>query len=70
MRSFQNRYGIKYTNYFRTVTIIYTDFYHCKKAEDYELEEERLREIERRSQAKADSIKRTELKRKAHNQDI
>lgn len=74
MRSPQNRYGIKYTNYFKAVTIIYTDFYHYKKAEDYELaikkEEARLREIEKRKQARADSIKKAELKRKAENQDI
>lgn len=74
MRSPQNRYGIKYTNYFKAVTIIYTDFYHCKKVEDYELaikkEEARLREIEKRKQARADSIKKAELKRKAENQDI
>lgn len=74
MRSPQNRYGIKYTKYFKAVTIIYTDFYHYKKAEDYELaikkEEARLREIEKRKQARADSIKKAELKRKAENQDI
>ncbi len=74
MRSPQNRYGIKYTNYFQAVTVIYTDFYHYKKAEDYELakkkEEARLYEIERRKRATADSIKKAELKRKADNQDI
>lgn len=74
MRAPQNRYGIKYSNYFQAVTIIYTDFYHSKKAEDYELAikeaNARLREIENRKKAKADSIKKAELKRRAENQDI
>lgn len=74
MRSPENRYGIKYTNYFKAVTIIYTDFYHYQKAEEYEnalkQEEARIREIERKKKAKADSIKRAEMKRKAESQDI
>lgn len=74
MRSPENRYGIRYTVDFKAVTIIYTDFHHCKKVEEYEneikKEEERLAEIEKAKTAKADSIKREEQRRKVYNQDI
>jgi hypothetical protein len=74
MRSPENRYGVKYTNYFEAISIIYTDFYHSNKVEAYEAElkkeEERKKEIERKKQAKADSIKRAEQKQKAESQDI
>lgn len=70
MRAFQNRYGVEKKYYFKSISIIYTDLYHCKKVEAYEAEEARLRLIEERKKEIADSIKREEIKKRAKSQDI
>lgn len=67
MKSPENRYGIKYTKYFKSIVILYNDIKLCEKAEEYQkaIEESikvgKDREIE---------IKRELQINKASNQDI
>ncbi len=74
MRSPENRYGVKYTNYFEAITIIYSDIYHCKKVEEYEAElkaaAEHLESLARKEKQKADSINRVKINQRAENQDF
>ena len=36
MKSPENRYGIKYTKYFKSIVILYNDIKLCKKSEEYQ----------------------------------
>jgi len=73
-RSYENRYGVKYTEYFEAIAIIYSDVYQCAKAEAYnkvELEkinkEQKIKEAERK--VKEDEQMKI-LKERAINQNI
>lgn len=74
MRSPENRYGVRYTNYFKMITIIYKDYYYWSKAFLYEneLEKEKNRQeyIRKQEKAIADSIEKEKMKIKVKNQDI
>lgn len=74
MRSPQNRYGVRYTSYFKSICIFYNDIYQCNKVEEKERklreEKEKEEEIEAKKKEKADSVKREKLKESLMNQDI
>ena len=70
MRSPENRYDVKYTNYFEAITIIYSDIYHCKKVEEYEAELKAAAEHLESQKQKADSINRVKINQRAENQDF
>lgn len=36
MRAPQNRYGVKYNTFFKSISILYSDIYYSKKAKEYE----------------------------------
>lgn len=69
-----NRYGVKYTRYFKMVTIIYSDLRQLQKVENYnakkKIERNKLRAIEKAKRAKKDSLLILEAKQKSLNQDI
>ncbi len=70
MLSPENRYGIKYTKFFKAIVILYNDIYHCEKVEKYEAElcakEYKKEQIEKEDQDK--HIK--QLQDRAIQQDI
>jgi len=70
MRSPENRYGIKYTTYFKAIVILYNDTYQCVKAKEYEdllaAEEQKRKEVQE-AEIKAQQEKQNA---RAVNQDI
>lgn len=74
MRSPKNRYGIRYTNYFNKVVIIYSDLKQLEKVNEYDaLREVELaikREKERAIQVRKDSIERVENEKRISQQDF
>ena len=70
MHSPENRYGVKYTKYFKAITIIYNDIYHCKKAEEYENTLKKIEEDKIRKAEIEDSIKTIKRNEELKKQDI
>ena len=58
MKSPENRYGIKYTKYFKSIVILYNDIKLCKKSEEYQNAVE----------AKINAAKRNEIEAKRQKQ--
>lgn len=70
MRSPENRYGIKYTKFFKAIVILYNDIYHCEKVEKYEAEL-RAKEYKKKLIEKEDQDKHIkQLQDRAIQQDI
>ena len=74
MRSPENRYGVKYTTFFKAVSILYSDIKQCEKVEAVEkAEREKKLAIEEEYNRKK-QIEETEkaerLKRQSQTQDI
>lgn len=74
MRSPENRYEVKYTNYFKMLSIIYTDLLQTKKVTTYEYkinEQKRIKESHQVAlKVKKDSILRAEREKKILEQEI
>ena len=74
MHSPENKYGVKYTKFFKAVSILYSDIRQCEKVEELErMEREIGLEIEKeqsRQQHIADSIKAEKRRQQSLNQDI
>lgn len=70
MRSPENRYGVRYTEYFKAVTIIYSDIRQCKKVEAVEAMEQAAKNEQNRQKQTEDAAKRDAQRKEALNQDI
>jgi hypothetical protein len=70
MRSPENRYGVKYTKYFKSIVITYNDTYQCEKVMEYE-KELAAEELKRRfAQKDEEEESIAKQKERAVNQDI
>lgn len=67
MRSPENRYGVRYTKYFKAIVITYNDTYQCEKVMEYE-KELLAEELKRRYAQEEESL--AKQKARAVNQDI
>jgi len=74
MHSPENRYGIRYTEYFKMISIIYSDLYQMKKVEAFEKKINEQKKIEQaRHEAieeHEDSIRKALLNKKIKKQEI
>lgn len=67
MKSPENRYGVQYTKYFKSVVVLYNDIKLCKKAEEYQKALEKQIEIEQQKEHEERIIRQNI---KAATQDI
>lgn len=74
MHSPENRYGIRYTEYFKMISIIYSDLYQMKKVEEFEkkiMEQKRIEQARKEViEEHEDSIRKAILNKKIKGQEI
>lgn len=70
MRSPENRYGVRYTKYFKTITIIYSDLAQCAKVQKYEDELAAEAELKKEASDAAKKSAQEAINKKAASQDI
>lgn len=67
MKSPENRYGVKYTKYFKSIVILYSDIKLCEKAEEYQKAVESQLKVELQEESER---KQKQQQIKAETQDI